>query len=82
VTVAAEQLTLVTGADCHLCDRARRLLAELDVAAAEVDVSGDTAQALGARGIPLSFLPVLTDGGNVIAYGRFSERRLRKELGL
>ena len=82
MTVAVRQLTLVTGSDCHLCDRARRLLGELGVATAEVDVTGDAAQALTARGIPLSFLPVLTDGRNVIAYGRFSEKRLRKDLGL
>jgi hypothetical protein len=52
------------------------------VCAREVDVDGDEAASLAARGVSLSFLPVLTDGARVIAYGRFSERRLRKELGL
>jgi hypothetical protein len=54
----------------------------LDVRAREVDVGGDEAAALALRGVPLSFLPVLTDGRRAIAYGRFSDRRLRKELGL
>jgi hypothetical protein len=40
------------------------------------------ASELAQRGIPLAFLPVLTDGERVIAFGRFSERRLRKELEL
>lgn len=29
---------------------------------------------------PLAFLPVLTDGSGVIAYGRFSKERLRRDL--
>src|SRR5581483_3726549 len=45
-------------------------------------VGADEAATLARRGIPLSFLPVLTDGERAIAYGRFSERRLRRELGL
>ena len=77
-----DTLILVTGRDCHLCEHARQVLARLDVHAREVDVEGDEAAALAARGVPLSFLPVLVDGGRVLAYGRFSERRLGKELGL
>ena len=36
--------------------------------------------ALAARGVPLAFLPVLSDGERAIAYGRLSERRLQKDL--
>ena len=74
------ELTLVTAIDCHLCERAHDVLAQLGVPAREVLVESVEAGALAARGIPLSFLPVLTDGERVIAYGRFSEKRLRKEL--
>jgi glutaredoxin len=74
------RLTLVTGDACHLCDRAREVLSALGVVVREVEVETDEARALAAGGIPLAFLPVLTDGERVIAYGRFSERRLRKEL--
>ena len=77
-----DTLILVTGRDCYLCEHGRRVLAGLDVRAREVDVDSDEVAELAARGVPMSFLPVLTDGERAIAYGRFSERRLRKELEL
>jgi hypothetical protein len=77
-----DTLLLVTGDECHLCERGREVLASLGVVVREVAVDGDEAAALVARGIPLAFLPVLTDGERVIAYGRFSEKRLRKDLAL
>ena len=79
---STRRLVLVTGRDCHLCERAHDLLEELGVDARQVDVTSAEAEALARRGIPLSFLPVLTDGEAVIAYGRFSEKRLRKDLRL
>lgn len=82
VRATTDTLTLVTGDDCHLCEHGRRVLSALDVTAREVAVVGDEAAALAARGIPLAFLPVLTDGRRVLAYGRFSEKRLRRDLGL
>lgn len=75
-------LTLVTTDDCHFCARARTLLAALDVRAREIGVDSPEASVLAQRGLPLAFLPVLTDGERVIAYGRFSEKRLVKELEL
>ncbi len=81
MTVSARELTLVTTGDCHFCERAHLLL-DLGVDAREVSVESLEAAALAARGVPLSFLPVLTDGERAIAYGRFSEKRLRKELSL
>lgn len=75
-------LLYVTGADCHLCEHGRGVLASLGLDAREIDVESPEAEALAGRGIPLSFLPVLTDGERVLAYGRLSEKRLRKELGL
>lgn len=74
------ELTLISADDCHLCERARAVLDALGVEARDVPVDSDEAAALATRGISLAFLPVLTDGERVIAYGRFSERRLRREL--
>jgi len=78
----SRQLVLVTADACHLCERAHGVLENLGIDARELDVSSDEARTLAERGVPLSFLPVLTDGERVIAYGRFSEKRLRKELAL
>ena len=82
MTTATDTLLFVTGDGCHLCHHGRELLATLGVAARELDVESAEAAALAERGIALAFLPVLTDGERVIAYGRFSEKRLRRDLGL
>jgi len=75
-------LLLVTTRDCHFCEHAHAVLAELGLEARELDVSDDEAGRLAAHGVPLAFLPVLTDGERVVAYGRFSAKRLRRELAL
>jgi glutaredoxin len=84
VTNAArtDGLILITTEDCHFCRRAREVLEALDVTAREIGVDSDEAAGLAAHGIPLAFMPVLTDGERVIVFGRFSEQRLRKELTL
>ena len=74
------ELVLVTGRDCHLCEHARNVLAGLGLSARELDVESDEASELARSGVPLAFLPVLWDGSRVLAYGRLSERRLRREL--
>lgn len=79
---APKQLVLVTKEDCEFCGRAHRLLDALGLDVLELSVYSDEAAQLVARGIPLAFLPVLTDGERLIAYGRFSEKRLRREFGL
>ena len=76
------ELILITTDDCHFCARARALLHALLVPFREVSVDSPEAADLAAGGLPLPFLPVLTDGARLIAYGRFSEKRLRKELTL
>lgn len=73
-------LLYVTAEGCHLCEHGRAVLDGLGVARREIPADCEEAQELAARGIPLSFLPVLTDGERVVAYGRLSEKRLRKEL--
>jgi glutaredoxin len=75
-----DDLLLVTNEDCSYCTRAQDVLAELGIEARMVDVASDEADELARRGIPLAFLPVLTDGESVIAYGRFSSRRLARKL--
>ena len=74
------ELLLITTEDCHFCERARGVLRTVGVAARELSVDSAEAGELAAHGIALSFLPVLTDGERVVAYGRFSEKRLRREL--
>ena len=81
-SAGARRLILVTKEDCEFCERAHAVLAELAVETDEIGVDSDEAASLAAHGVPLAFLPVLTDGERLIAYGRFSEKRLRKELGL
>lgn len=78
----ASQLVYVTARDCHFCAHGRDVLAALGVEVREISVESGEADALAAAGVPLAFLPVLIDGERVVAYGRFSEKRLRKELGL
>lgn len=73
-------LVYVTTDDCHFCQHGREVLDRLAVEREEIAADSAQATALAARGVPLSFLPVLTDGERLIAYGRFSARRLRREL--
>jgi len=75
-------LVFITSHDCHLCEHGREVLTALELEARELDVASDEARELADGGVPLAFLPVLTDGERVVAYGRFSEKRLRRELGL
>lgn len=74
------ELILITADDCHYCVRAHGVLAALGLDVREVAIHSSEAEALASDGIPLAFLPVLTDGARVIAYGRLSEKRLRREL--
>ena len=77
-----DEYLLITAHDCHLCDHARAVLAAISLPVSEYDVTSATADALAARGVPLTMLPVLVRGDRVLAYGRFSERRLRRDFGL
>ncbi|MBW8059356.1 MAG: hypothetical protein FVQ78_03295 [Solirubrobacterales bacterium] len=76
------ELLLISGHDCHLCARAREVLGSLSLEAREIDVGSREAHELTASGVPLAMLPVLWDGERVLAYGRFSERALRRRLGV
>jgi Glutaredoxin-like domain (DUF836) len=72
-------LLLLTAVDCHLCEHAKDVLAELGADWREVDVDSQEGQRLAAGAPP--FRPVLYDGdGKLVAYGRLSLKRLRKQL--
>ena len=77
-------VTLVTASDCHLCEHAKDVLArighDVPLSLRTVDVESTEAQSLAERGIPLAFLPALGEDGRLIAYGRLSEKRLRKDF--
>lgn len=83
--MSAEQATthglvLVVGPRCHLCEHGRQTLASLGLSFAEIDVTSPEAAELARRGVPLAFLPVLVQDSRLVAYGRLSLRRLRREL--
>jgi glutaredoxin len=77
-------VTLLTQADCSLCEHAKQVLARvgedhpLDVT--EIDLASEQGRALAARAGVLFAPGVLVDG-RPFGYGRLSERRLRRVLG-
>ena len=71
-------LILLTATDCHLCEHAKHVLAELGLDWHEVHGDSEEGQRLAAGAPP--FRPVLYDSdGKLVAYGRLSLKRLRKE---
>ena len=76
------ELVYITTDDCHFCEHGRAVLDELGVERREIGADSTDAFRLAEHGIPISFLPVLTNGERVIAFGRFSEKRLRREFAL
>jgi hypothetical protein len=72
-------LVLLTATDCHLCEHAKDVLAELGRDWREVHADSEEGQRLAAGAPP--FRPVLYDSqGKLVAYGRLSLKRLRKQL--
>ena len=76
-------LTLVTTADCHLCEHAQRVLEKLRVefefGVVEIDWESGAGQALVARDAVL-FPPALYLDGRLVAFGRLSEGQVRRTL--
>lgn len=71
---------LLTAPDCHLCQHGREVLDKLGLDWREVRDDGTEGRAIAAAAPPMR--PVLlADDGRVIAYGRLSLKRLRKQLG-
>ena len=76
-------LLLVTGQDCHLCAHGREVLDALAgeglLSWREVDAESAEGRQLAAAAPPLR--PVLFDpDSRVVAYGRLSPKRLRRQL--
>jgi glutaredoxin len=72
-------VVLLTAADCHLCEHGKAVLDELGVDWREVDAASEEGRTLEATAPPMR--PVLfTSDGRVLAYGRLSLKRLRKQL--
>ncbi len=77
------QIVLLTKVDCHFCDQAKetldRLAAEYPLHVREVALDSAEGRALAARsGAP--FPPVAFLDGEVFAYGRLPEHKLRQRL--
>ena len=76
-------LVLLTAPECHLCAHGADVLTELAdegrLAWRTVDENSDEGQRLAVTAPPLR--PVLFGpDGNVVAYGRLSAKRLRKQF--
>ena len=79
-------VALLTAPDCHLCRHSRQVLDVLSREGVlrwrEISTESDEGRRLVAAGAP-PMRPVLYgETGTVIAYGRLSERRLRKAFAL
>jgi glutaredoxin len=76
-------LTLVTTADCHLCEHARRVLDRLRVEfrfdIEEIDWESSEGQALVVKDAVV-FPPALYLNGRLAAFGRLSEGQVRRTL--
>ena len=77
-------ITLLTQADCALCEHAKRVLARVGadhpLRVTEIDLASEPGRALAA-GAGVLFAPGVLVDGRPFGYGRLSERRLRRELG-
>lgn len=77
------RLTLLTKADCTYCEHARKVLAKvagehpMQVSEISMDTPEGERLAMEAR---VLFAPGLLLDGRLLAYGRLSERALRKAL--
>ncbi|WP_131746777.1 glutaredoxin family protein [Frankia sp. Cppng1_Ct_nod] len=76
-------VTLLTQADCTLCDHAKAVLARVardhPLTVEEVTLDSDAGRTLAAQAGMLFAPGVLVDGAP-FSYGRLSERRLRRTL--
>ncbi len=77
-------ITLLTQADCALCEHAKGVLARVSddhpIEITEIDLASGHGQSLAARAGVL-FAPGVLVAGRPFGYGRLSERRLRRALG-
>ncbi|MHB9858153.1 glutaredoxin family protein [Streptomyces sp. YIM S03343] len=76
-------VTLLTQADCPLCDHAKEVLARVGadhpLTVTEIGLASEEGQRLAA-GAGFFFAPGILLDGRPFGYGRLSERRLRRTL--
>jgi Glutaredoxin-like domain (DUF836) len=76
-------VTLLTQADCALCEHARLVLARVGedhpIEVTEIDLASPRGRELAGRGRVL-FAPGILLDGRPFGYGRLSERKLRRAL--
>ena len=77
------QITLLTQSSCALCDHAKevldRLIGEFDITVRELALATPEGQRLAVTS-GMAFPPAVLVDGQPFAFGRLSERRLRREL--
>lgn len=77
------RITLLTKADCDLCEHAKGVLARVaadnDVEVETIDVGTAHGRELAERS-GMAFPPGVLVDGEPFSYGRLSERKLRKAL--
>ncbi|WP_331753137.1 glutaredoxin family protein (plasmid) [Streptomyces sp. NBC_00637] len=80
---AAREITLLTQADCTLCEHAKQVLAKVGadhpLVVTEIDLGSEEGQKL-ALDAGVLFAPGILLDGQPFGYGRLSERRLRRTL--
>jgi glutaredoxin len=80
---ATLKVTLLTQEACSFCDDAKTILQRLSIdhplEVAEVDLASETGRRL-AEDAGVLFPPGILFDGDPVAYGRPSERHLRREL--
>ncbi len=76
-------LTLLTQADCALCEHAKKVLARIGadhpIEVTEIDLASEHGRALATQ-TGVRFAPGILVGGRLFGYGRLSERKLRRTL--
>ena len=76
-------ITLLTQADCALCEHAKGVLARVGadhpVEVTEIDLASPQGQSLAAEA-GVRFAPGVLVDGRPFSHGRLSERRLRRAL--
>ncbi|MEU0108449.1 glutaredoxin family protein [Streptomyces sp. NPDC006251] len=77
------RITLLTQADCSLCEHAKQVLAKVGadhpLTITEIDLTSEEGMRLGAEAGVL-FAPGILLDSEPFSYGRLSERRLRRSL--
>lgn len=77
------RITLLTQADCHLCDHAKEVLGRVakdhPLQVDEVGLASEPGRSVAAEAGVL-FAPGILIDGTPFSFGRLSERKLRKAL--